>query len=194
MIFGSNLAIGGGSGGLEGEASYDLMVGWPFAVSPSSALVLRMGSRGEMLGNEVFYDSMLELPSMMFGWQYLSDQTLFEVGARSGLMLTGRMSAEHFENKQNEGFDFSGYLAAHRHGFHLEGELGEMNAVGPHVLPGLLGKLSLCVGGGLEFCFDGRMTHATYPNNALMDGQPPTVTVWYGGVSVGISGDQLNDP
>ncbi len=186
-------SLGGGSGGLEGGMGYDLMFGWPFGVTPNSAVVLRLGSRGELLGNDTFYNSMLEIPAVMLGYQFMNKSILFEAGVRSGVNATGRANAAPYRNKLDGGLDGAVYAGMHTHGVHVELELDELSAVGLHSTPAQLAKAHLCIGGKLTFCFDGRMSQTTFPGYVAAGVPTPGATIFYGGVSFGAMLDNPND-
>jgi hypothetical protein len=82
--------IGGGGAGFEGT----LFGGWAGGVRIPAGKhhgpVLRAGLVGYLRGNDAFYGSLLELPQLQLGYQYLRGSTVIELGATSGAVLVGR--------------------------------------------------------------------------------------------------------
>jgi hypothetical protein len=83
-------AIGGGGAGLEGTLLGDVAFGFRLPVAEDQGPVLRAGMKGWMIGNDVFYSSLLELPQLQVGWQWSQGHAVAEIGATGGMALTGR--------------------------------------------------------------------------------------------------------
>lgn len=82
--------LGGGEGGFEGALSGTIDVGYRAPVSDEHGPFARAGFDGRLQGNDDLYFSMLEIPRLTVGWQYLSGKVVVEGGARGGPILTGR--------------------------------------------------------------------------------------------------------
>lgn len=86
----SRMGIGGGGSGFDGELAGSLTVGARAPIAKSHGPFVRGGIAGQILGNDRFYASLLELPRAELGWQYMSGITVVEGGATAGLALDGR--------------------------------------------------------------------------------------------------------
>jgi len=84
--------LGGGTAGFEGMLAGVIELGYRLDVSETQGPFARAAFDGRMQGNDRFYFSMLELPRLTLGWQFLSGRTVLEVGARGGPILTGRFN------------------------------------------------------------------------------------------------------
>jgi hypothetical protein len=82
--------LGGGRGGIEGGIGIDMAFGLYRAVAEAQGPFTRIGGRGELLGNDAFYSSMLELPQLQLGYGLLRPDLGFELAARAGPVLVGR--------------------------------------------------------------------------------------------------------
>jgi hypothetical protein len=96
-LFGSHdmhrLAIGGGGAGFEGTLMGGIAAGFRLPVGERHGPVIRGGVLGYLRGNDAFYASLLDLPQVQLGYQYLHGRTVIELGATSGAVLTGRFRA-----------------------------------------------------------------------------------------------------
>ncbi len=86
----SYAAIGGGSGGLEGQIEQTLTAGVRGYLGDDHGPFARLGLGFQVLGNNKIYRSSFELPVVEAGYQLFNDDVLIEAGARSGLVLGGR--------------------------------------------------------------------------------------------------------
>jgi hypothetical protein len=85
-----NWVLGGGGAGFEGAIGGSIAGGLRVPFDDRQGLVVRIGFEGYVMGNKDLYASMLELPQGQLGYQYLAGRTLFEIGAKTGAVLTGR--------------------------------------------------------------------------------------------------------
>ena len=81
--------LGGGQGGFEGALAGTLDLGYRVPVAEDHGPFGRIGIDGRLQGNDLLYFSMLELPRLTLGWQYLKGKTVLEAGARGGAILAG---------------------------------------------------------------------------------------------------------
>ncbi len=86
------LALGYGGGGVEGEFLLEGSSGFILPIGPGAGPFVRLGLGLEFLGNPKFYRSRFELPFLELGVQTLSDDVLFEVAGRGGVVLAGRFN------------------------------------------------------------------------------------------------------
>ena len=92
--------IGGGNGGFEGTLKGELALGLLGYLSGHHALFIRAGGRGEVVGNNVFYQSILMLPDAQLGYQHIAgDRWGFELAGRAGAGVDGRHNIG--DNKRN---------------------------------------------------------------------------------------------
>jgi len=105
-------ALGGGPRGIEGGIGAAMSGGLRLpAASPHSAFV-RAGIEGALFGNLLAYHSILELPQLHAGYQYLVRGTLFEVAAKGGWLLLGRHDVGEDGRRVLDGSPEAGALAA----------------------------------------------------------------------------------
>lgn len=83
-------AIGGGTAGFEGALAGLIAVGLRVPTGRRGGLFLRGAVRGELLGNDLFYTSRLELPEGQLGYQFVSADVRFEAGVSLAPVLVGR--------------------------------------------------------------------------------------------------------
>lgn len=83
-------AIGYGSADLEGGIGGDLAAGLLLPFSEQAALAIRAGVRASLLGNDLFYSSMMEFPQLQTGFTWSIPSLQTELSARCGLLLDGR--------------------------------------------------------------------------------------------------------
>jgi hypothetical protein len=86
----SYAAIGGGSGGLEGQIEQTITAGVRGYLGDDHGPFARLGLGFQVLGNNKIYRSSFELPVVEAGYQLFNDDVLIEAGARSSLVLGGR--------------------------------------------------------------------------------------------------------
>jgi hypothetical protein len=91
--------IGYGSAGLEGEAGVDLAGGIRIPVGLSGGVVVRLGLRGYLSGNDLFYASLFELPQLQVGYQWSRSSLQTEIAARGGYVLYGRYRVDAWREK-----------------------------------------------------------------------------------------------
>jgi hypothetical protein len=82
--------LGGGGAGFEGAFGGGLAGGVRARIDPVQSIVFRIGFEGYVLGDNLFYASAFELPQGQVGYQFFDGRRLFEIGAKSGAVLTGR--------------------------------------------------------------------------------------------------------
>jgi hypothetical protein len=74
----------------HGGTHFELAGGYRFHLSDTSGPFVRGGLDGMIGGDPLVYQSLLELPQVELGYQYLAGSTLFEVAGRSGFSILGR--------------------------------------------------------------------------------------------------------
>ncbi|MBK8994697.1 MAG: hypothetical protein IPM35_02955 [Myxococcales bacterium] len=169
--------IGGGRGGMEGGLGLDVGFGLYHAVGDGHGPFSRLGGRGFLLGNPVFFASLVELPQLQLGYQLLRRDLHLELGARGGPVLAGRVNPDDERRRLGGSFEWGGHLAVGAGPLNLGIELS-------HVEPGendpqggvdILSAL-LCGGAGyLGACFDARLFRA-----ASEERREPIRTVLFG--------------
>ncbi len=108
------LAIGGGGAGFEGTLLGSLAGGFRIPVGDRQGPVFRAGALGYLRGNDAFYASLLELPEVDIGYQYLRGATVLELGITSGAVLVGRERVGEAETRLlGAGLELGGYAAVH---------------------------------------------------------------------------------
>jgi hypothetical protein len=106
--------IGGGEAGFEGALGGAFEFGWRAPVARDHGPFGRAGVAGEMMGNDRFYFSMIELPRVSVGYQYVSRGTLLEIGGRASPVITGRYNPGDDGTRRLPGtFAYGGFAALH---------------------------------------------------------------------------------
>ena len=110
-----NLALGGGTAGLEGSLGGSVTGGVRLPVGEHHGPVARIGLGAELTGNNRFYFSRIRLPVAEVSYQYLRDRTVLELGMRGGAIITGRDNTGHRTRRElgDGSLEWGPYLAAH---------------------------------------------------------------------------------
>jgi hypothetical protein len=74
----------------HGGTHLELSGGYRFHLSDTSGPFMRAGLDALIGGDPLVYQSLLELPQVHVGYQYLAGSNLFEVAGRSGFSILGR--------------------------------------------------------------------------------------------------------
>jgi hypothetical protein len=187
------LALAGGGAGFEGTLGGGLAVGARLPFGERHGPVVRLGVTGHVMGNDVFYSSLIEAPQGQVGYQYMRGITVIELGATGGYAIDGRYGQRLYANvllpvsplrPLGEGLAFGGYLAVQVPHFRL-GVSGE----GVPTREGLSGgsywaQGTLCGMGFLgAICADFRVM----ANGGLGPFGTPTEATYYGGITFGVS-------
>lgn len=154
--------LGGGQGGFEGGLGGSLAGGVRLPLDKTRGFVLRGGLEAYMLGNNYFYASLFELPQGQFGFQYMHGRSLFEVGAKTGAVLTGRYRdpQEDVTRKLSAALEVGGYASLHFTPVRFDASFTRINAldndpgtpvhVAEGAVCGLARWFSVCVDGRFE--------------------------------------------
>jgi hypothetical protein len=180
------LGIGGGGAGFEGT----LMGGWAggvrLPVGASHGPVLRAGLLGAIRGNDMFYDSLLELPQLQLGYQYLRGKTVLELGATTGAVLVGRhRTGEMVRRIVGAGFEVGGYAALQLPWLRLGAAATQLPTNDELSTPVRVAEGNLCaLLSPIAICADAR---ATIADAVVSPGAAPSeVRSMYAGLSVGM--------
>ncbi|MBK7582703.1 MAG: hypothetical protein IPI67_21215 [Myxococcales bacterium] len=180
--------LGGGRGGMQGGIGVDLGIGLYQAVGPHHGPFSRLGGRGFVLSYPVFYASLIELPDLQLGYQWLSRSLHLELALRAGPVLTGRMHPDGERRRLGGGFEWGGHTALRAGAVSFELELTHVEGRDDQPRGGVdLVAASLC--GGARFlgaCFDARLF-----SGRTDSGASPRETVVFG-LSVGSFTDESN--
>lgn len=186
--------IGGGALGFEGGIGGDLATGVRAPFGRYHGPVLRLGLRGHLLGNDKLYTSMLEIPQVQIGYQFLRNDEAFEIAGRAGAVLIGRFNTgDDAERKLGKSMEVGGHMGLHFDPVHLEIEhahvllqrdLGDVD----------LASAQLCSDAWvLQLCVDARVGRgdAVVPGIGAL---PGPVTSYYGGFGVGMKEGIMTAP
>ena len=105
-------ALGGGPRGIEGGLGGAMSGGLRLPSAGPHAIVIRGGLEGALFGNLLAYHSLLELPQLHAGYQYLFRGALFEVAAKGGWLLLGRHDVGEDGRRVLDGSPEAGAIAA----------------------------------------------------------------------------------
>ena len=106
-----DLGIGGGGAGFAGTLGGSYTYGLRVPVFEHQGPILRAGIDAYMMGNDVFYASLLELPQVQGGWQWSRGNAVLEAAATTGVALTGRFRSGAAETRDLAGFTYGGHLS-----------------------------------------------------------------------------------
>jgi hypothetical protein len=70
-----------------------------------------MGLHGYLRGNDSYYASLIELPQLQLGYQYMRGNTVVELGGKAGAVLTGRERIGDARRMLGTGLEYGGYGA-----------------------------------------------------------------------------------
>ena len=179
--------LGGGSLGLEGGVGMDVAAGLRFPLSPSQGPVVRLGMRGYLLGNDKLYESLLEVPQLQLGYQFLQPRRLVEVAGRVGPVLAGRFNTgDETERKLGKAFEVGGHASVHWSVVHLEIQHTHVLMDGPLADVDLLSGRLCGDAWRLELCVDTRVGWGGATVRGAGDLEESVVSM-FGGLAVGFS-------
>ena len=181
--------LGGGQGGFEGALASSLDIGYRVPVAEEHGPFGRVGIDGRLQGNDLLYFSMLELPRVAIGWQYLKGRTVLEAGARGGAILAGLYDPGDAGRRKLSGFEWGGFVSGQID--FLRADASFMRIETPHTLNGTpvdVGRAQLCgVGGTFGACLDGMLFRGDAEMRAEASATRSTVSQ-YVGLTIGITG------
>jgi hypothetical protein len=185
----SSFMLGGGQGGFEGALAGTIDIGYRVPVAEDHGPFGRIGFDGRLQGNDLLYFSLLELPRLTLGWQYLRGKTVLEAGARGGAILAGLYDPAEAGRRKLSGFEWGGFVSAQLD--FVRADASFMRIETPHTLNGTpvdVGRAQLCaVGGKFGACLDG----ALFRGDAEMRAEASairTTSSEYVGLTVGVAG------
>jgi hypothetical protein len=181
------LAIGGGGAGFEGTLEGSMAGGFRIPVGERHGPVVRAGVQGYLRGNDAYFGSLLELPQLQLGYQYMRGTTVFEIAVTSGVVLTGRERVGDAERRVlGNGLEAGGYVVVQGPWLRLgmrAMRLPTHDALGPDVA---VTETTLCViRTPIAICADGRAAFTqAIPSPAAT---PIATRSFYGGLTLGLS-------
>ncbi len=89
------MGLGGNDRGVHGGLSFEAAGGYRFAVGETHGPFVRAGAAARVAGDALVYQSLLEIPEVHAGYQYLVQNTLLEVASRGGFAELGRSNTGH---------------------------------------------------------------------------------------------------
>ena len=184
-------ALGGGNGGVEGALGFGGTIGVRAPITANQGPIARVGLDMDLLGNEQFYFSHIELPLGEIGYQYSNGATILEIGARGAPLLTGRYNTgDTFRRELGTSFEWGGYIGAHGSIGRLDASFTRIEARNtPPDTPVDVARGSACVYAGkwVAICADAMIIHGDeQPPLAITATTPSTTaTSFYGGATVG---------
>jgi len=185
----SAMGLGGGGAGFEGVLDGSVAFGGRVPIAQKHGPVARVGIAGHVIGNDLFYSSLIELPQGQLAYQYMSGVTVVELGATIGLALDGRYGQRWMATPGVSphtalgGLEVGGYAALQARHFRLG---VQAQRVPIREAPGnvYMGKADFCaVGWFMATCLDVRVTS----QDGLGLIGDPTRATYYGGVTFGFS-------
>jgi hypothetical protein len=186
----SYFMLGGGEGGFEGALAGTIDIGYRIPVSEAHGPFGRIGFDGRLQGNDLLYFSLLELPRLTLGWQYLSGKTVLEAGARGGAVLTGLYDPASDGRRALNGFEWGGFVSGQADFIKLDATF--MRILAKKTLNGTpvdIGRAELCVvGKGVGLCIDGMLFRGDAELRASAPGTIHSTSSQYVGLTLGFAG------
>lgn len=185
--------LGGGQAGFEGMLAGVIELGYRLDVTEKTGPFGRVGFDGRIQGNDRLYFSSLELPRLALGWQFMSQKTVLEMGARGGPILTGRFNPGDDGVRSISGSLEGGAFASIQFDFiRLEANAMRIDAkkTGDHS-PVDMGRATLCgLAGKVGICADMTMFRGTARFGGPV-GSPTSrfdqAVATYAGLTVGVA-------
>jgi hypothetical protein len=182
-------AIGGGSDGLEGQLENSQTFGVRGYFGDDHGPFARAGFAYQIMGNNKFYRSYVELPRVEAGYQVLTPGVLLEVSGRAGLVLGGRYyTGDHAERRIDSELEWGGTATVQIDPLRLYASVMRIQAgqTGPGT-PIDQADAALCVNPwkGLLLCGHGAFHRGDVE---LPDGRVQESTAKYLGGTVGFGG------
>ena len=181
--------LGGGQAGFEGALAGTIDIGYRVPVAEDHGPFGRIGFDGRLQGNDLLYFSMLELPRVTVGWQYLHGKTVVEGGARGGAILAGLYNPAEDGRRKLNGFEWGGFASAQIDWLKLDASFMRIEA--RKTLDGTpvdVGRAQICgVGGKVGVCLDG-MLFRGHADMRANDGGIHNTTAQYVGLTIGWAG------
>jgi hypothetical protein len=113
--------LGGGSLGMEGGLGLDAATGFRFPAGGHQGLVLRLGLRTSLVGDDKFLESLIEIPQLQLGYQWMKSNRMVEIAGRAGAVLAGRFKpGDEAARKLGKSFDVGGHGALHWDSLHFD--------------------------------------------------------------------------
>jgi hypothetical protein len=142
---------------------------------------------GYLRGNDAYYASLLELPQLQLGYQYMHGKILVELGATTGAVLTGRSRTGDAERRTlGSGFERGGYLAVQLTWLRMGVSGNRLPVNDGWSSPVDVFEGTLCAHvGGVALCGDARAlkTKAIVPSGE----EPTKVRSHYAGITLGFT-------
>jgi hypothetical protein len=181
--------LGGGEAGFEGALAGTIDVGYRLPVAEDHGPFGRIGFDGRLQGNDLLYFSILELPRVTLGYQYLKAKNVVEIGGRGGAVLAGLYDPGEDGRRKLNGFEWGAFVSAQVDFLRLD--VSAMRIEARKTLNGTpvdVGRASFCgVGGKVGVCVDGMLFHGDADMRAN-DGGIHSTTSTYLGLTVGVAG------
>ncbi len=181
--------LGGGQAGFEGALAGTVDFGYRVPVAEDHGPFGRIGFDGRLQGNDLFYFSVLELPRVSLGYQYLKGKTVAEIGARGGAVLAGLYDPAEDGRRKLNGFEWGAFASAQVDFLRLD--VSAMRIEARRTLNGTpvdVGRAQVCaVAGKLGVCVDGMLFHGDAEMRAN-DGGIHSTTSAHLGLTLGIAG------
>ena len=83
-------SLGGGRDGIQGGFGNAVAGGVRAPFGKHHGLIARGGAEGSFFGNRYLWDSLLELPQLQLGYQWLVPQSVADLALKGGYLLLGR--------------------------------------------------------------------------------------------------------
>jgi hypothetical protein len=166
------------------------LVGLPREAREPSSVSGTTDRFGRLQGNDLLYFSLLELPRLTLGWQYLHGKTVLEGGARGGAVLTGLYDPSEAGRRKLNGFEWGGFVSAQAESIKLDASFMRIEARKTlNGTPVDIGRAELCVvGGAVGLCIDGMLFRGDAELRASAPGTIHSTSSQYVGLTLGLAG------
>ena len=185
----SFFVLGGGQAGFEGALGGTVDIGYRIPIAADHGPFGRIGFDGRLQGNDLYYFSLVELPRLTLGWQYLKGKTVIEGGPRGGAILAGLYDPAEDGRRKLNGFEWGGFVSAQVDFLRLD--VSAMRIEARKTLNGTpvdVGRASFCgLVDKVGVCFDALLFRGDAEMRANAGGIRSTTTQ-YVGLTIGITG------
>lgn len=181
--------LGGGEGGFEGALAGTIDIGYWHVIDDVHGPFGRIGFDGRLQGNDLLYFSILELPRLTLGYQYLKNKTVIEGGARGGAVLVGLYDPGEAGRRALNGFEWGGFVAMQVDFLRIDASAMRIEARNTlNGTPVDVGRGQICVvGGKVGGCLDAML----FRGDAEMRAENSAIrhaTAQYLGLTLGVAG------
>ena len=127
----NTFAIGGGPDGLEGHIGMAVAAGFRAPIAKYHGPMTRIGGEALLQGSRTLYYSLLEVPQLQLGYQYLAPGKLAEGGFKGGYLLAGYYRADDGNRPLGASYEWGAFANVNIEPLRLRGAFTRVLAGAP---------------------------------------------------------------